>query len=178
MNKKIMRTHIVGFIFTIIVGTLLHFTLEWSSYNKLVGAFSAANESTWEHLKLLAIPMLAFTIVELFIYRGKCRNLFAVRLLSILLGMLTITALFYTYTGIIGNNYMIADISTFIIGVFAAYMYSYTTLKGSALSSAFSKIIGIAGLAALLFLFVYFTFNPPHIPLFLDPVTEMYGINA
>ena len=41
------------FFFISILGVLLHFTYEWSDDNRIVGLFSAVNESTWEHLKLL-----------------------------------------------------------------------------------------------------------------------------
>ena len=49
---------------TVILGTLLHFTYQWSGRNPVIGIFSAVSESTWEHLKLLAIPMLLFLFPE------------------------------------------------------------------------------------------------------------------
>ena len=65
MNKKISLKSftIISIIFTIIVGTLLHFVYEWSNNNIVAGIFGAINESTWEHLKILFIPMLITTIV-------------------------------------------------------------------------------------------------------------------
>lgn len=59
--------HILGAIFTIFLGTLLHFTYQWSGKNNLVAIFSAVNESTFEHLKLLFTPMLIFSIFEYFL---------------------------------------------------------------------------------------------------------------
>jgi hypothetical protein len=51
-GSKILRLEVVGFLFVVIFGSLLHFTFEFSHYSKLVAYFSAVNESTWEHLKL------------------------------------------------------------------------------------------------------------------------------
>ncbi len=55
-NQKILlKYQIFSIIFTFIFGTLLHFTYEWSNQNLVVSLFSAINESTWEHLKLLYV---------------------------------------------------------------------------------------------------------------------------
>ena len=68
-RNKILIFQIVSTIFIIILGTILHFTFKWSNKNPLVGSFSAVNESTWEHLKLLFFPMLITTIIGYFLYR-------------------------------------------------------------------------------------------------------------
>ena len=72
MTKKssILKFEIISAIFMLVVGTLLHFTFGWSNNNPLIGTFSAVNESTWEHLKLLFFPMLISTIIGYF-YKWK-----------------------------------------------------------------------------------------------------------
>ena len=72
-KNKILRFQIYCVIFTAILGTLLHFTYEWSNENRIVGFFSAVNESTWEHLKILFYPMIITTIIEM-IFIGKENN--------------------------------------------------------------------------------------------------------
>ena len=69
-KKKILRFQIFSVIFTWILGTILHFLYEWSGDNKIIASFSAVNESTWEHLKLVFFPMLITTIVG-FLAIGK-----------------------------------------------------------------------------------------------------------
>ena len=51
-KNKILRFPIFSGIFVMILGTLLHFTFEWSRNSSFVASFSAVNESTWEQLKL------------------------------------------------------------------------------------------------------------------------------
>ena len=68
-QKSVFKFQIISTIFVIIFGTLLHFTYNWSNNNSLIGAFSAVNESTWEHLKLLFFPMLITIIIGYFLYR-------------------------------------------------------------------------------------------------------------
>lgn len=168
--------HIAGILFTIIFGTLLHFTYDWSNENPFVAIFSAVNESTWEHLKLIFTPMFLFAILEYFAYGNELDNFIPVKFLSIVLGMFTIVATFYTYVGIIGINYLWADIATFILGTIVAYLFSYKMLQTDCLTSNLANLIGFLGLLLLLICFILFTFNPPQIPLFQDPVTLNYGI--
>ncbi|HYE82179.1 MAG TPA: DUF6512 family protein [Clostridia bacterium] len=174
MNLKYW--HIAGAIFTLVIGTLLHFTYEWSNENTLVGIFSAVNESTWEHLKLLFTPVLLFAAVEYCSYGKYIPNFVPVKALSILLGMSTIVISFYTYTGIIGQNFLWADISTFILGVLAAYWFSIKYLRTGAFTSECAIRLGWLGLLLLFLCFAFFTFIPPRIELFLDPVSGTYGI--
>lgn len=66
-KNNILRFTIFSGIFVMILGTLLHFTFEWSGNSTFVASFSAVNESTWEHLKLLFFPMLLTTILGYFL---------------------------------------------------------------------------------------------------------------
>ena len=43
---------IISVIIISIVGTLSHFLYDISNHNRIVGLFSAVNESTWEHIKI------------------------------------------------------------------------------------------------------------------------------
>ena len=174
--KEMKKMHIIGVIFVIAVGTLLHFVYEWSGENNIAAVFSAVNESTWEHLKMLFYPMLVFAIAEYFIYGNNLANFVPVKVLSILLGMLTTITLFYTYTGIIGKNYLTLSILTFVLSILVAYIFSYRNLKsGTKYKSKTAVITGYVLLVILIICFVIFTFSPPQIGLFYDPSTGGYG---
>lgn len=173
---KIKKYHIIGFIFTIILGSLLHFTYDISNKNMIVAYFSAINESTWEHLKLLIVPVVLFSILEYFLYGKNIENFIIVKTLSILLGMFIIVVVFYTYTGIIGKNYFLLDISLFILSVFLSYYFSYKMLQTKFLYRENSNYIGFFIMFLLIFFVIYFTTNPPKINLFLDPITNTYGL--
>ena len=55
----------IGIIIICLVGTLLHFTYEFSHHNKYVALFSAVNESTWEHIKICMTPTILWSIYEI-----------------------------------------------------------------------------------------------------------------
>ena len=113
--------------------------------------------------------------MEWFIYGKNYKNFCPVLFISILAGMFAITAAFYTYTGIIGQNFMIADIATFFIGVFVTYYLRYKIIKSGKLSSDKWVFISLAGFAILFVFTAYASFNPPQINLFKDPLTGTYG---
>ena len=130
MPKKntILKFEIISTIFIMIVGTLLHFTYGWSNNNPLVGTFSAVNESTWEHLKLLFFPMLISTIIG-FSYKGKViPNYLCAKVLGIILAMSFVVIFFYTYVGIIGTNFAWLNIATFVIAIILGQFVTYKLL--------------------------------------------------
>ncbi len=173
---KLKKAHIAGFVFSVLIGTALHFLYEWSGGVSIVGVFSAVNESVWEHLKLIFVPMIVFGIIEYFVYGRKLENFLLVRLLSILLGMAVTVVTFYTYSGIIGTEFLPIDIFIFIASVYVAYRFSYKLLQTDKFTSSCSKGMAILGLLLLVACAVVFTFAPPHINLFLDPTSGTYGI--
>ena len=176
-TKKILWFQIAGAIFTIIVGSLLHFVFEWSGGNEIVGILGSVNESTWEHLKLLAFPVILFGLIEYFAYGKDLENFIPVKFLSILLGMATIVVTFYTYTGILGDHYLVLDILTFVLGVIVTYTFAYRNLiAGERFTSSAARIIGVVGIIVLIALFAVFTFHPPEIELFFDGTKGIYGI--
>ena len=127
--KKIKNWQILAILFTLIVGTLLHFTYEWSGNNQIVGTFSAINESTWEHLKLIFFPMLIFAIFEGFKIYKDTNNYIEAKTIGIIFGMLFITIFFFTYTGIIGTNFAILDIGSFFVAVILSERLSYKIME-------------------------------------------------
>ena len=174
MQKDLFRWELIGFLFILIVGSVLHFVYNWSEKNPLVALFSPVNESTWEHLKLLFVPGLLYGIVEYFAIGQKIDGFVFTKFVALLLGMLTIVILFYTYTGIAGTNYLWADIGTFVAG--AALAFWFTVRKMPLSSDVRTDLIGLFLFFVLIVLFILGTFCPPHIGLFLDPVTHSYGL--
>ena len=173
MNKKLKTVQIVVIILAIVFGTLLHFTYEWSNKNTIVAAFSAVNESTWEHLKLLFFPMLISTIIG-FSYKGKViPNYLCAKVLGIILAMSFVVIFFYTYVGIIGTNFAIVDIGSFFIAVGLGQYVAYQKMQST---SSCNNVIPIIILLVLCLCFLIFTFFPLHIALFEDPIIGSFGI--
>lgn len=171
--KKIRNYQIFSILFTIVLGTILHFTFEWSGFNKIVGAFSAVNESTWEHLKLLYFPMLLSLVFGYFYIGKQVPNYICSKAIGILSAIVFTVIFFYTYTGVLGKNIAIIDISSFFVATILGELISYLLMINN---FKCNNIIGIIIIVGLGIMFVYFTYNPIKIGLFKDPITGVYGI--
>ena len=163
--KKLYSSAITGFLFTIVAGTLLHFLYQWSGENRVIGLYSAVSESTWEHLKLLFFPSLLYTVWEYFWIGHRYAGYAFTRLCATLLGMLTIVSLFYTYTGIAGTNWLVADILVFILGSAVTSWYSWHFVP----KCNRYGILGVLLFAVVAVCFGVFTFYPPSFGMFLAP---------
>lgn len=173
MKKNLFIWQVVGLTFTAVLGTVLHFLYEWTGLT-LIAPFSAVNESTWEHMKLVFIPSLIFATAQSF-FASEFKSFWLVKLIGILLGTLLIAVLFYTLSGAFGTLSAITNIAIFYASVTAEYFVELI-LFNNLICKRNLKLISIALLLIILALFIIYTFYPPKIPLFLDPVTNGYGI--
>ena len=160
---------VLGFIFTAILGTLLHFVYEWSGKMAVAGFISSVNESTWEHLKLLYLPMVLFGVFEFFSYGRDNPCFLPAKLWGIMSGMIFITAFFYTYRGILGFNVDFLNIFDFFLGAAVAWAMQYKLLHKRKTCSPIRHGVGLLGLIILGVLFAVFTFYPPDLGIFIDP---------
>ena len=176
MRKQLFRWEAAGFLFVSAVGTLLHFVYDWTGENLLAAVISAVNESTWEHMKLFFIPLFLFSVVQACTIGKSYPNILAVRTISALMGLALIPVLYYTYTGIGGQSVSWLNIAIFYVAVLAAFLLDFRLLRKGRFSSPWQQLLGLVVLWALLFLFVWCTFRPIHLPLWQDPVTGQFGI--
>lgn len=166
---------ILGFIFVAALGTLLHFAFDWSEQNRIVAFISPVNESMWEHLKLLVYPLLLFSVLEYIKIGPSFDNYIIAKAFGLLGGMLTMVMLFYTYSGIIGNHYLIVDIIIFLIGIIVSFMISSYILNHRIFCLNIFQPIGLILILLIVICFMWFTFFPPSINLFKDSSTGRYG---
>ena len=163
-----------GFAITSISGTILHFLYDWTGGAVWVAPFSGVNESTWEHMKLLFWPMLLFSIFQSFFFRER-KDFWCVTLRGIFVGLTLIPVIFYTYNGVIGKSPDWINIAIFFISAALAYLYELRLFKSEKITCK-NKKIPIFALALIALLFVVFTFAPPPLTIFKDPITGTYGI--
>ena len=170
MNEKLIKIFVIMTILVLISGILLHFTYEWSGNNPLVGAFSAVNESTWEHLKLAFYPMLLFGITSFFFIKDISNNFIEGLTIGILVSMLFIVVFFYGYQAILGRNLDFLNILDFVLGVIIGEFafYKVATMEDS--SSVITKLLSISILMILFICFVVFTYFPPEFRIFVSPI--------
>ncbi len=165
---------VLGFFFVGAAGVLLHYLYDITNGNYIAAIFSGVNESTWEHMKLMFFPLFVFALIQSRYFKGY-GNFWCVKLLGIITGVFLIPVLFYTINGVFGKTPDWVNINIFFVCTAAAFVLEAIMFKRNAFSCA-SPRVSVAVLAVFAVLFAVFTFSPPRIPLFKDPVTDEYGI--
>lgn len=174
MRKNISLWNFGGFLAVSIMGVLLHFLYEWTGECLIFAPFSGVNESTWEHMKLLYFPLFIFAVIQSSFFK-EFDCFWCVKLIGTVAGLSLIPVLFYTYNGVFGKSPDSVNISIFFISAAAAFILEGWLFKNAPLRCRFGRLCFFATCFIGL-LFVVFTFFPPEIPLFLDPLTRSFGV--
>ena len=173
MEKSMERWQMWGFVFTGVLGTLLHFLFDWTGGAVWAAAVSAVNESIWEHMKLVFVPMVLFALAQRRAF-PEVVGFWWVKLAGLLTALVLIPALYYTYTGALGVQADWFNIAIFFIAAGAAFWLEARLFRrGQVCPLPQWLAVGLMGLMGAAFL--VFTFRPPEIPLFRDPQDGSFG---
>ena len=174
MKRSIGLWQLMGFAVTALGGTILHFLYDWLGKAVWIAPFSGVNESTGEHMKLLFWPMFLYAVVQSFFFRDR-KDFWCIKLKGILLGLILIPVIFYTYNGVIGKSPDWINILIFFVAAAAVYIYETRQFKNEDTDCSYPRV-ALVTLAIIAVLFVVFTFATPQISIFKDPLTGTYGI--
>lgn len=178
-RKKLSLSWIIllGSIPIFLLGSLNHFLYDLLGKNIIVGLFVAVNESIWEHMKLVILPMVIWWTISYFLIKKRCNidinKWFTSGLVSMIVALTIIPFLFYFYTNAFGVKSVVIDISIFLVAVFLGQLIAIHFYKHS---KGMNWFIVFCVFLIVILIFMVFTLYPPKIPIFKDSVTEMYGI--
>ena len=167
-DRKWRTWETAGLFVVILLGNTLHFVYDWTGQARWAAYVSAVNESTWEHMKLLFVPWLLWTVAQCIGLRSLRPA--APRAVGLLAGMAAIPLLFYGYTGVTGVNVGVVNVLIFQAAVLLAFWVSTALQKRGALTAPVWQAAGVLVMAALCAAFVLWTVSPPALPVFTDPV--------
>lgn len=164
MEKSIKWLEGIGLLFSLIFSFVFHSMYEWIG---TLGFIFPISESVWEHIKILVMPYLLYAIIEYFILKPRDTfNYFSIKAISIIIMPVIMIILFYTYSGIIGINYIAVDVIIGILSIGIGYIISYKLLSVDYKVKRKTPII--ISSVILLLMIVIFTYFPPNINLFLE----------
>lgn len=167
---------IIGIIFISALGTLLHFTYDFSKHNKIIALFSAVNESTWEHTKMALTPTFLWSLYDIFVYFPN-PNYFSAKLVGLLVIIIIIPLMFYGHKFIFKKSILIINIATFYIAVIS----SQISMKWILSLESFGYTINASSVILIMCLFGLYlltTLMPINNFLFTDPITKKIGIKG
>lgn len=163
------RYNIIAFVLIGALGAISHFVYEWSGENRILGYFFATNESTWEHLKLLFFPTIFYSIIEYFFVKERYKNYFPSVIISVIIGMISIIVMFYTYSGVLGYTIDFINILIFYIALIIMLYFKNKLIKSERFNGPNNNITSAFIAFAITILFIFFTYTPPQIALFTPP---------
>ena len=162
----------------IIVGTLLHFAFDWSGHNRFVAVFSAVNESYWEHVKIAAWPTMLLYAVLLPLGGAGHPSFIPAATVALYSIPVTMIGVVFAYKAVTRRNILWLDIAVFGLSIASAQAIFVGLFRG--LDAGFVVVlISAVYLAGIVAAYLRFTLRPPEEPdVFLDPVTNRYGLRA
>lgn len=166
----------ISIIIICVVGTLLHFLYEFSGHNKVVALFAAVNESTWEHIKIALTPMIFYSLYDGYKY-GMNGNYFSAKLISLVLIMVLIPVIFYSYKAVTKKAILPIDIMTFYVVIVIAQLAFYKILELPNFSYKI-EYLSVVGLFIVFGMYMTLTLAPLKNIIFEDPISSKYGIEG
>lgn len=178
-QSQMTKSILISIPILFIIGSAMHFIFDLTGRLPVVGAFVPVNESVWEHLKMAFYPVLAWWIIY-YLKNGGARSFsfekwIAATAAATVTSILTIIVFFYSYRGALGIESLALDIFSLFLGIGLGQLMGLHVYKYSNPGKA-CVLLSLIVIITLLSMFVLFTFNPPHIPLFMDGNTGLYGI--
>ncbi len=164
-----LKNFIWAFIIIGAAGSLGHFLYKWSGDNTILGYFFPVNESTWEHLKLLFFPTLVFSTVEYFLIKDKVKGYVPSVAVSLIVGLITIVTIFYTYSGVLGFKIEWFNIAIYYIALLVMLAVKLLLTLTETVDSKLATWLSLLWFLVMSLMFIFFTYNPLDIGIFKEP---------
>ncbi len=171
-----MKFMIISIIIISIIGTISHFTYDISKHNKIIGLFSAVNESTWEHIKIALTPTLLWSIIDGYIY-GNNPNYFLAKFISLFVIIILMPTLFYGYKKLFKKEIFIFDILIFYIVIITSQLL-FNYILGIDTISFILRYLSCIGVFTLFGGYMIHTLMPAKSFIFKDPISNKYGFKG
>ena len=175
VRKQIFWLEAIGIVFVVLIGSTLHFVYFWSGSWEPIAFIAPTNKSVWEHLKLAFWPGFLWAVFEYKVIGGNLREFWATKGYGLIVPLILIPLIFYSYTAVLGRNFLLVDIATFTVAVAASHIVSAQIIS-KGLQSPSLRVIGIALLAFQFIAYASFTISPPDLGIFRDARNGLRGV--
>ena len=174
-REKLKKLKIISVFIITALAFISHFVYDVFPCT-LTAIFFPVNESIWEHMKILTVPILINGIIEyIILYKKNIRyNNFVFNLFISSTAIVPIyLVMFLPLYNKFGES-MFLSISIMIISIIISQIISYYILKSKNLKL---EKISFVLIIIVLIVYGYLTYNPIKTHLFFDTVEEKYGLN-
>lgn len=176
--KKLTYVISASSIVIFLLCTLFHFLYKWSGYNSIVGIIAPTNESIFQHVKMIFLPIILYYLISYLIFKDKIyidENKWAIYpLITFLVTSLIVTLLYYTLNYGFNIKSMFLDILSLFIGLVSSSILCIK-LEISSINFQIPYYISLIVLIVIFGLLVYFNYYPLEINFFFDKENNTYN---
>lgn len=158
------------------LGALAHFLYDLAHQPRVLGIFTAVNESTWEHIKIAITPTLLWSLYDGYLFGGNI-NYFPAKFISLIVLTLVIPFVFYSYTRVSKKPILAVDILTFLAAIVLSQLTFYAIINLPPMHYWVSYL-GAIGCFVFFGAYMTLTLEPVKTTIFKDPITGKYGFRA
>ncbi len=174
-RKLLLKMEISGAVFVSVCAVALHFLYRLSGSAVWAAVFASVNESIWEHIKIFTLPYVLWVFVELCTVRVPFRRFLCSKVIGLYFLLLSIPLFYYAYTFLLGKNIAFLDISCGFVFTAVSFIVSYRLIVYAPYIQRYYTA-SVVLLVLYCLMTGYFTFLPPRLELFRDPITGAYGL--
>lgn len=174
-DKTFKRLEAVGGAVVFAIASFLHFFYDLSGGSVLGALLGSVNESIWEHLKIFSIGYMLWAVTELLWAKPPLKAFVWAKAVGLYSLCLSIACFFYIYTTLLGTSSVVLNLTSSLAFSFLAHLISYKLTLSERNKGQFF-LTGTMMLFLIFIMILSFTYFPPEAKLFLDPVTQTYGI--
>lgn len=164
---------LISFFLLSVIGSLTHFTHGWFKKGILLHMFSALNESTWEHMKMLVAPTILVGILQYIFLRDRYINIFNSILILMSVELITMPLLYETLKRLVKKVPFPITILIFFLSIIFGLLAEYLILSNGIV--ILTEIVSFILVVVIVGIFGIFSYYPPKISLLKDPITGRYG---
>lgn len=162
-------------IFCILLSVLCHFIYPIFP-NPVTSIFFPVNESIWEHMKLITVPIILASVIEYILYKVleiPYNNFILSIGISSIFGIMFYLILYLPIIAIFKHNFIIAVTILLLTFIFSEFI-SFLVINNDKVK--YSNLIGFLLIIINITVFAILTYNPPKNYLFYDTQTKSYDI--
>ncbi len=175
-EKRFERMERWGVLICFALAVLVHFMYQWSGYSIWAGIIGAANESLWEHGKILILPYGLWSIVEFAAAKPSFKRFIVAKTAALYAMLAAMIVFYYLYTFFTGESIVVVDIISTLAWMVLGFVVSSALMRCPKADAWFT--VAVFALVLMVVMLLSFTVNPPQVGLFQDPVTGGFGLFA
>ncbi len=170
---NISTVFILSFLILTVFGSLSHFTHGWFKKGILLHTFSALNESTWEHMKMLVAPTILVGILQHIFLKEEYINLLNSILFLLIVELVTMPLVYESLKRLIKKVPFPITILIFFLSIIFGLITEYVILTKHIV--ILPEICSLILILVIVCTFGIFSYYPPRVSLFRDPITGKFG---